>query len=276
MARQRFIWPSMWTDKSFGSLSSDEKVLFISLFSLADDEGRISAEPMFLKAAAFPYDSMSAKKVTQVRDGVVAKMAHVRLYEANDEAYIALLKWAEYQKPKYAKDSKIPPPLTEDSGNVPGTLEERSPIGLGLDRVGFGLGLDSAPVGAHDPPPPLTVVRAMAPIVGYPENAQGLVAYFVDQSKVLADGATPPARVTGQVAKLVGEMLTEGQEPESIRLGLDVLISKRLHPSALPSCVHGASLPRPRMARPGRVTPSDILARAKELEAEEARFHDAG
>lgn len=143
MARQRFIWPAMWTDKTFGSLTADEKVLFISLFSLADDEGRISGEPEFLKAQAFAYESYSVRKVAAIRDGVVAKMRNVRLYEANDEQFIALMQWAEYQKPKYPKPSRIPPPFPEDSRNVPGRLTERSSMGwVGLGRDGKGRAVD--------------------------------------------------------------------------------------------------------------------------------------
>lgn len=136
MARQRFIWPSIWSDKCFGELNHEEQILFIGLYSLADDEGRIIADPKYLKAQIFPYKHYSAKRVERVRNRVVERMRNVRLYRygaAGDEA-IVLLKWADYQKPKYPKPSKIPPPLPEDSGNVPESFPHR--VGLGREGLG--------------------------------------------------------------------------------------------------------------------------------------------
>ncbi len=101
-------------------------------------------------------------------------------------------------------------------------------------------------------------------------TAQNLTAHFVERSKALG-GQNPPSRVTGQVARLCGEMLKEGTDPEQVRAGLDLLLEKRLHPSTLPSLVHEASLPRARAGRNGRVTPSDIMARAEELRVMETQ-----
>lgn len=142
MARQRFIHPSMWADKAFGSLKPDEKVLFIALFSLADDEGRLTGDAQVLRGQVFPYEDYTVKKVTALRDAVVAKMRNVRLYESDGEQFIALLKWGSYQRPQYAKPSKIPSPFHEASTNDDGTLHEASTIGfvLGLDLDRDGLG----------------------------------------------------------------------------------------------------------------------------------------
>lgn len=102
-------------------------------------------------------------------------------------------------------------------------------------------------------------------------TGQGLVAFFVERSRSL--GSDPPSRVKGQVARLCGELLSEGVQPDRVRAGLELLLEKRLHPSTLPSLVHEASLPR----RNGtRVTPSDILAAAEEARLrEQEAFHDA-
>ncbi len=109
-----------------------------------------------------------------------------------------------------------------------------------------------------------------------PITSQHLVAYFVDTSKSLG-GDDPPRRVTGHIARLCGELLSEGVDPKNVRAGIDLLLEKRLHPSTLPSLVHEASLPRGKAGRQGRVTPSDILARAQELhDQEEAMFHETG
>lgn len=133
----------MWTDKSFGALKPNEKLLFVGLFSLADDDGRIEADPMFLRTQIFPYENWAAGKMKTLRDAVVLLVPSVHLYQAGSQnkEYIALLKWSEHQKPKYPKPSKIPPPFPESSGKVPpkqGKPPEGFPPRVGLGREGLG------------------------------------------------------------------------------------------------------------------------------------------
>lgn len=137
MARQRFIWPDIWKDPVFGRLTPEEKVFFIACFSLADDEGRLLADAASLRGEMFRFNDYSLTKITKIRDSVVGKVESVHLYSAQGQDYIALLRWSEYQKPKYPKPSKIPPPFLHDSGSLGGSLEEDSPMGRdGLDRAG--------------------------------------------------------------------------------------------------------------------------------------------
>lgn len=133
MARQRFIWPTIWKDPVFGRLSADEQVLFIGLFSIADDEGRLLADPAYLRSELFAYRTFSLKKMEALRDSVVAKCANVYAYEAGGIEYIALRKWGDYQHPKYAKASRIPDPSLEESSAILG-----SQGWVGLDRDGLG------------------------------------------------------------------------------------------------------------------------------------------
>lgn len=144
MARQRFIHPTLWKDPVIGRLLPLEQVLFIGLFSIADDFGRTIADPAYLRSELFAYKDYTAKKVKSIRDSVVEKVASVHLYQATGVEYIALLKWHEYQKPKYPTASKLPAPFLEDapilpqpSGKPGGSLPENLPTG----RVGMGEGL---------------------------------------------------------------------------------------------------------------------------------------
>lgn len=145
MARQRFIWPEIWKDPVFGRLQPDEQIMFIGLFSIADDEGRLHADPAYLRSELFAYKDYSEKKVKGVRDSVVAKCRSVQLYTIESVEFIALLKWSDYQKPKYAKPSKIekpppivPPTLGEASPKPSGSLPKNSSMGwVGLDRDGM-------------------------------------------------------------------------------------------------------------------------------------------
>lgn len=147
--RQRFIHPDIWKDPVFGRMQPLEQVLFIGLFSIADDEGRTNADPAYLRSELFAYTDYNSKKVQAIRDSVVSKVRSVFLYRANDVDLIALLKWTEYQKPKYAKPSKLPPPFPHLSPKLDPSVPQASPESVhGLGREG--LGLDRAVV---DEPP---------------------------------------------------------------------------------------------------------------------------
>lgn len=56
MARIRTIKPEFWHDEKVGSLKRDERLLYIGLWNLADDDGVCKASPVFIKSSLFPYD----------------------------------------------------------------------------------------------------------------------------------------------------------------------------------------------------------------------------
>jgi len=51
------IDPSIWSDEKLGLLSPLHRLLFIGLFSNADDEGRLPGHPNYIKSLIFPYDN---------------------------------------------------------------------------------------------------------------------------------------------------------------------------------------------------------------------------
>lgn len=263
MARQRFIWPELWKDKRFGELKHDEQVLFIALFSLADDEGRLSADPMLLRSEVFAYKDYTAKRVRTIRDHVAEKMPNVWLYEADGLEYIQLRKWSDYQRPKYPKPSKIPPPLEEDSPNDSPDLPPRVGLGReGLDREGA------------EPPNP-TSARPVETVDNLPANrfvppgsdsAQTLTTEFVDACRDADIEA--PRRVIGQMAQATRRLLDEGIGGEAIRNGYRRMVQRgMIQPAMLPNFVAEASIPSGLRAVNGRgLTPSEILARTQEAQ----------
>lgn len=180
MPRQRFIWPTLWDDPDIGRLDPLAQLLYIGCFSLADDDGRIHGEPEFLKAAVFRYRKISVTRVRQLRDSVAAACSHFKVYEVDDISYIAFTNWPDFQKPKYPKPSKLPPPpgwrkrrkpapeqekpSGNDSSSVDGTFREASPIGKG--REGFGLGKALNPGGSK----PRGEAEDTQPLEGLPLN----------------------------------------------------------------------------------------------------------
>jgi len=155
MARQRFIHPEIWKDPVFGRMTADEQVLFIGLFSIADDDGRTNADPAYLRSELFAYKECSIETVKALRDSVAEKVPSVHIYHAKGIDLIALLKWKDYQKPKYPKASKLPPPFVQDDGEGLGKSSPKpggkmgepspeSPHGLGLGREGMDRAVSSA------------------------------------------------------------------------------------------------------------------------------------
>lgn len=110
MARQRFIWPTLWDDPDLGRLSSDARLLYIGCFSLADDEGRILGDPTYLRTAIFRYQNLTDDDIRAIRTEVEKACKSFKVYVKNATEYIAFANWAEFQKPKYPKPSKHPPP----------------------------------------------------------------------------------------------------------------------------------------------------------------------
>lgn len=162
MPRQRFIWPTMWSDPALGRLESSQLLLYIGCFSLADDDGRLLGDPAFLRAQVFPYRDFMLDEVLEMRDAVAGASASFCVYEVGGVEYVAFLNWKDFQKPKYPKPSQLPAPpkpkrgksresLPEDSPNVPPRLPEASSMGwVGLDRDGEGReGKDIAPTASR-------------------------------------------------------------------------------------------------------------------------------
>lgn len=162
MARQRFIWPSIWDDPAMGVLSDGARLLYIGCFSLADDDGRMIGDPIYLKTQVFRYRPTTPDEVREFRDQLTVSCSNFIVYEVENVEYIAFANWAEFQKPKYPKPSRLPRPprvpkrrkpasLTQkpsgndsgsDSGNdspeIPGIVPEAIPPWVGLGRDGLG------------------------------------------------------------------------------------------------------------------------------------------
>lgn len=132
MARKRMIDPMIWQDEEFGSLTPEAKILFIGLFSNADDEGRLRANPAYLKSTIFMYDDISLDMIKLKRKEVVEAMSSVVLYEVDGKEYIQLKNWEEYQKQHKDRivSSTLPPYIEHVTDNV-GQVTDN----VGLDKV---------------------------------------------------------------------------------------------------------------------------------------------
>ena len=89
-------------------MSTLGKLVFIGLFSNADDEGRGRANPTYLKSILFPYEeSIRSADIDKTLSEISSNMSVV-FYTCNGSSYYSLTKWYDWQKIEKPQDSKLP------------------------------------------------------------------------------------------------------------------------------------------------------------------------
>ena len=107
MARKRMIDPNIWQSEDFSKLSTLGKLVFIGLFSLADDEGRGRSNPVYLKSTLFPYEeSIRSSDIDKTLSEISSNMS-VIFYSYDGSSYYSLYNWNTWQKIDRPTESKI-------------------------------------------------------------------------------------------------------------------------------------------------------------------------
>ena len=114
MARIRSIKPEFWDDRKLARRASrDARLLYIALWNLADEHGRLNGDPQWIKGQVFPYDDdIDAHAVAGLLGELEAPdLAAVVAYMAEGDPYLLLPKLARHQRLEPEKvRSRIPPP----------------------------------------------------------------------------------------------------------------------------------------------------------------------
>ena len=119
MARKRMIDPSIWADEGMAALSPRQQVLYIGLFSNADDEGRLkgSAAAIRLLLPAVYVDA-TVDEVGVDLGAVLHQMRQLVAYGHEGRAYLAFRNYAAWQKIAHPSPSVLPAP-PEDTAPYP-------------------------------------------------------------------------------------------------------------------------------------------------------------
>lgn len=130
MARKRMIDPNIWQSEDFASLSVLARLVFIGMFSNADDYGKGRAKAVYLKSIIFPYDeAIKVSDIAKALSEIEAKMA-VTFYTSDGNQYYRMDNWNKWQKVEKPSISTIPDPaidtFPERSGNNRGSVDEQS------------------------------------------------------------------------------------------------------------------------------------------------------
>lgn len=108
MARKRMIDPGIWQSEDFSKLSTLAKLVFIGLFSLADDEGKGRCNPVYLKSTLFPYEEgIRSADIDKTLSEISSNMS-VIFYTCDGSSYYSLYNWNTWQKIDRPSESKIP------------------------------------------------------------------------------------------------------------------------------------------------------------------------
>lgn len=116
MARIRTIKPEFWTDDLIGSLSREQRLLFIASWNLADDEGLLRWSAPFLKGAVFPFDDdISVKAVDTMMTALVsAGVLFSYVGGRSQQALAYIVNFHKHQKINRPSPSRLPPPPVSD------------------------------------------------------------------------------------------------------------------------------------------------------------------
>jgi len=114
------ISPDIWTDPKFVSLTDDTtRLLFIGLFSNANDYGKLRGEWWSIRSMVFPINELPQEKIESML-GDLEKRDLIARYKVKDEKYIKLANWEKHQTVSHPAKDQFPEP---SSGDVPETLQ---------------------------------------------------------------------------------------------------------------------------------------------------------
>lgn len=144
MGRIRTIKPEFPKSETVGALSRDARLLFIQLWTEADDSGRLRGASRLLASLLYPYDEDAPALIEQWLTELAEKGC-IRRYQVKGNQYVEIANWLEHQKidrpspsrlPSFDEGSEIPREDSRVLDDGPSTLDlVSSTEDLGRDRV---------------------------------------------------------------------------------------------------------------------------------------------
>lgn len=140
MARIRTIKPEFPQSESMGRCSREARLLFILIWTIADDAGRARAAVPLLASLLFPYDpdapGLMGDWLTELeREGCIYR------YQVGGSTYLQVINWTKHQRINRPSGPQCPePPPDAASRNTHGGLTEDSVRAHGGLTAGSGSG----------------------------------------------------------------------------------------------------------------------------------------
>ena len=117
MGRIRTIKPEFPQSETIGKLSREARLLFIQLFTLADDEGRGRGAGPVLVGALYPYDDDAARLIGAWLDELVTHEC-VTIYQHDGSTFFQIINWTKHQKIDRPSTSRFPSPGGEMAARI--------------------------------------------------------------------------------------------------------------------------------------------------------------
>jgi hypothetical protein len=173
MARIRTIKPEFWQSDDIARLSLPARLLYIALWSYADDSGRFRDARVLIQQAAFPLDEDLPKEDVEGWFDELVTAGLVVRYEVDGRKLAHIPTFTTHQRPKYPTPSKLPAP--PDPAPVlpqsfPNAGESRSASGRDISEAASLLDVVVVEVVDGE------VVREQQPPPAAPRGAPGLVS----------------------------------------------------------------------------------------------------
>ena len=96
MARIRTIKPQFWDDAKIGRIPRDARLLYIGLWTFADDLGVVIADPVWLKSKIFPYDRIQIQQL-EAWLGLLEETGFISLLSVKSESFYYLPTFSRHQ-----------------------------------------------------------------------------------------------------------------------------------------------------------------------------------
>ena len=106
--RIRSIKPELWTDQDLQLLAIEIRLLFIGLFSHADDEGRLEGHPGIIRSRIFPADEKVTNRKVNGWLNTLDQHGFVSLYTHDGRPYIEIPNWKKHQRISHPTPSSVP------------------------------------------------------------------------------------------------------------------------------------------------------------------------
>lgn len=118
MARIRSVKPEYWADEDLAGVTRDARLLYIGLWNLADEHGRLRGDPRYVKGQLFPYDDDLSPAGVEEFLKELEGASKVLRYRSDGGQYLFLKNLSKHQRLEAEKvPSKLPPPPIGDEGS---------------------------------------------------------------------------------------------------------------------------------------------------------------
>lgn len=110
---ERIIKRGFWTDEKISKLSIEARLVYIGLWSMADDFGVVRGNPALLKTMVFPYDALELDKFEFWLNELI-DLGRLEPFTVEGESYLFLRKLTTHQRMRRHRKTDNPPPPKSD------------------------------------------------------------------------------------------------------------------------------------------------------------------